>query len=77
MNGIRSVINDASASVTYLSESIDEINNIFQLLNIFVAIIAFITMTISFFLLLVSCKANISESSWELGVYRALGLTKS
>jgi hypothetical protein len=29
MNGIRSVINDASASVTYLSESIDEINNIF------------------------------------------------
>ena len=29
MNGIRSAIIDASASVTYLSDSISEINNIF------------------------------------------------
>ncbi len=34
-------------------------------------------MAISFFLLLTSCQANIRENSWEFGVYRALGLSKS
>lgn len=54
----------------------ESINSFFWLLNLFVLGIAVITMGISFFLLLVSCKTNIAENSWELGVLRALGLDK-
>ena len=34
-------------------------------------------MILSFFLILVSFWSNIKENSWEFGVLRALGLTKT
>jgi len=45
-------------------------------MQIFVTIIGFICLTLSFFLLLISTTANIKENLWELGVLRAVGLSQ-
>ena len=77
MNGIRSQIGgDKEASIIQLQSQLVSIKTFFYMLDIFVVVIAVITMVLSFFLLMVSCKTNIAENSWELGVLRALGLDK-
>lgn len=42
----------------------------------FIGIVGFISLTLSFFLLLISTTANIKENLWEFGVLRAIGLNK-
>ena len=44
--------------------------------RMFVAIIAFITLFIAFFLLMISTTANVQEAVWEYGVLRSIGVTK-
>jgi ABC-type antimicrobial peptide transport system permease subunit len=43
--------------------------------EIFIGIVGVISLTLSFFLLLISTTANIKENLWEFGVLRAIGLT--
>ena len=43
---------------------------------ILTAIVAFITLSIAFFLLLISMTQNINEAVWEYGVLRSMGITK-
>lgn len=64
-------------TVTDIITELQDVVEVFKLLDLLVLLIAGIAMAISFFLLLTSCQANIRENSWEFGVYRALGLTKS
>ena len=47
-----------------------------MVLNIFIAIIAVISLTLTFFLLLVSTRQNIRDNIWEYGVLRSMGFTK-
>ena len=47
-----------------------------MVLNIFIAIIAIISLTLTFFLLLVSTRQNIRDNIWEYGVLRSMGFTK-
>lgn len=54
--------------------SFDSITSIF---NIFVAIIAAISLFIAFFLLLVASTQNVNDAIWEYGVLRSMGMTKS
>lgn len=44
--------------------------------NIFVVIIAVISMAIAFFLLMISMSQNINQAIWEYGVLRSMGVTK-
>ena len=48
-----------------------------QIFNLFIAIIASISLFIAFFLLLISMTQNVTDASWEYGVLRSMGLTKS
>lgn len=48
----------------------------FFFINLFYLIVAFISIVLSFFLILVSFMSNVKENSWEFGVLRAIGLNK-
>lgn len=43
----------------------------------FVGVIGFISLTIAFFLLVVSTTSNIRENVWEYGCLRAIGISAS
>jgi ABC-type lipoprotein release transport system permease subunit len=47
------------------------------LLDIFNAAIAVICFSLALFQLIVSISANIRDNMWELGVLRAMGMTKA
>lgn len=47
-----------------------------SLINIVFNIVAMVGVLLSFFVLLLSFTANVRENSWQLGVMRAVGLTK-
>lgn len=56
---------------------VDNFQSVSNIFNIFVAIIAAISMFISFFLLLVASTQNVTDAIWEYGVLRSMGLTKA
>jgi len=51
--------------------------SITSIFNIFVAIIAAISLFIAFFLLLVASTQNVNDAIWEYGVLRSMGMTRS
>lgn len=55
---------------------VDETATTFGYINLFYIVVALISITLSFFLLLVSFISNVRENSWEFGVLRAVGLNK-
>jgi len=54
----------------------DAITNITVIFNVFIFLIGVITLTISFFLLLIATNQNVTEAIWEYGVLRSMGVTK-
>ena len=55
-----------------VEESLEQINKVF---NILIYIIGAISLTIAFFLLLISTTQNVKEAIWEYGVLRSMGIT--
>ena len=42
----------------------------------FFAIVAIITIILSYFLILLSFTSNVNDKSWEFGILRSIGLDK-
>ena len=59
------------------SEAVTSFDSITSIFNIFVAIIAAISLFIAFFLLLVASTQNVNDAIWEYGVLRSMGMTKA
>ena len=74
-NGIRSYFRDDLTLLLDRKDIHDSVVSNLALFQIFVGIVGFISLTLSFFLLLISTTANIKENLWEFGVLRAIGLT--
>jgi ABC-type antimicrobial peptide transport system permease subunit len=47
------------------------------LFNLFIALIALISLILTFFLLLIATRQNVRENIWEYGVLRSMGFTRS
>jgi ABC-type antimicrobial peptide transport system permease subunit len=74
-NGIRSFFESALTRLLEkkdIKDSVEQVNKIF---NIMVYIIGAISLTIAFFLLLISTTQNVKDAIWEYGVLRACGVT--
>ncbi|CAD8107345.1 unnamed protein product [Paramecium sonneborni] len=64
----------------YLFDSIsmtDTAQDFFSYLELFNIVVATIALILSFFLLLVSFIGNVRNTSWEIGILRAIGLTET
>ena len=75
-NGLRSFFLDDLTILLDNQVLHDSVASNLGMFQIFVGIVGFIALTLSFFLLLISTTANIKENLWEFGVLRAIGLTK-
>ncbi len=47
-----------------------------RVFNFFILLIGLISLTLTFFLLLVSTRQNVKDNIWEYGVLRSMGFTK-
>ena len=77
MNGIRNYFTDQTSFVLVKNDIVESFSSITDIFNIFVAIIASISLFIAFFLLLVASTQNVNEAIWEYGVLRSMGLKKA
>jgi len=76
-NGIRNFFQDQSSYVLIKQQIVDSFNSVTSIFNIFVAVIAAISLFIAFFLLLVASTQNVNDAIWEYGVLRSMGMTKA
>ena len=76
-NGIRAFFRDDLTLLLDRKEIHDSVQSNLDLFQVFVGVIGFIALTLSFLLLLISTTANIKENLWEFGVLRAIGLSKA
>jgi len=75
-NGIRNFFVSQTDYVLVKADVVEGFESIQSIFNIFVAIIAAISLFIAFFLLLVASTQNVNDAIWEYGVLRSMGLTK-
>jgi len=76
-NGIRGMFTDQKTVFTDTVQLINNLNSSMEVFNLFMALIALISLTLVFFLLLVSTRQNVRENIWEYGVLRSMGFTKA
>jgi ABC-type antimicrobial peptide transport system permease subunit len=76
-NGIRSFLRDDLSVVFDLEDLKASVQSSLDLFSLFSVIVGIIALILAFFLLLTSTSANIKENFWELGVLKAMGLSKS
>ena len=77
-NGIRNYFGEDSGTVMLIkADIVESFDGVTKIFNIFVAIISAISMTIAFFLLLVSSTQNVNDAIWEYGVLRSMGLKRA
>ena len=76
INGIRNYFQDQSSYILSKHDIVETFNSVNEIFNIFIAIIAAISLFISFFLLLIASTQNVNDAIWEYGVLRSMGLTK-
>lgn len=74
-NGVRSLMKGKASQVVTEAQIENSVHSVHMIFTVFVAIIAVISMTIAFFLLLISMRQNINSAIWEYGVLRSMGLT--
>ena len=55
---------------------LDSVNSIRVVLALFVLIVALISMSVAFFLLIIAMNQNIHQAIWEYGCLRSMGITK-
>jgi len=76
-NGLRSYLRDDLSVVFDLKDLQASVQSSLDLFSLFSIIVGIIALVLAFFLLLTSTSANIKENFWELGVLKAMGLSKS
>lgn len=76
-NGIRSFFRDESTFLLDVKTEQTAVGAALTVFNVMVIVIGAISLTLSFFLLLVSTTSNIRENVWEYGCLRAMGLTQA
>ena len=76
-NGIRNFLDDETSFILVTHDIVQSYEAVDKIFNLFTGIIATISLFIAFFLLLISMTQNVNEASWEFGVLRSMGLTKS
>ena len=59
------------------NDIVESFSSITEIFNIFVGIISAISLTIAFFLLLVSSTQNVTDAIWEYGCLRSMGVKRS
>ena len=74
-NGIRSTFANDMTILIDIKSTLQSVAGSMELFKIFVGVIGFISLTIAFFLLIVSTTSNIRENVWEYGCLRAIGIS--
>jgi len=79
INGMRSLFPEGAhqpimVDVVAIVESLKTVNLVFTFI---VGVIGFISLILTFFLLLVATTQNIKDNIWEYGVLRSMGVTKA
>eukprot|EP00916_Digyalum_oweni_P011718 GHVL01019485.1.p1 GENE.GHVL01019485.1~~GHVL01019485.1.p1 ORF type:complete len:1182 (-),score=200.61 GHVL01019485.1:1132-4545(-) len=76
------ILNDIRASVDRLTLVVDvtdvtkSVESGVDLLRVLFSVVVVVSLTLAFFLLWISTTGNIKENAWEIGVLRAVGLSK-
>jgi len=76
-NGIRALFRDQVTLFMDTVELVDQLKSTMVVFDIFIGLIALISLTLTFFLLLVSTRQNVRDNIWEYGVLRSMGFTKA
>lgn len=76
-NGMRALFRDQVTLFMDTTQLIDQLKSTMLVFDIFIVIIALISLTLTFFLLLVSTRQNVRDNIWEYGVLRSMGFTKA
>lgn len=76
-NGIRQTFKSQATLFMDTKQLIENLENIMGLFNFFILLIGLISLTLTFFLLLISTRQNVKDNIWEYGVLRSMGFTKS
>lgn len=76
-NGIRNYFIGQTNVIFVKHDTIQSFAAVQKIFSLFTAIIAAISLFLAFFLLLISMTQNVNDASWEFGVLRSMGLTKS
>lgn len=76
-NGLRNYFRSDLTLLFDMTQLVETSQQAFYFINLFYVIVAMISIFLSFFLILVSFTSNVRENSWEFGVLRAIGLSKS
>ena len=75
-NGLRNYFTNDLTFIFDVASLVANMQNAFFYIDFFFYLVSLISITISFFLILVSFISNVKENSWEFGVLRAIGLNK-
>ena len=75
-NTIQTLVDGQFSFVVDVVETTNSIQANLIFIDIFFVLVSVISISLSFFFTLVSFMSNISESSWEFGILRAVGLNK-
>ena len=76
MNGLKYYLDSEKSIVLDTNLILEGTSKTFFALRIFYSVIVIVSMTLTFFLLLVSLTKNVNEGKFEIGVLRAIGLSK-
>lgn len=76
-NGIRSYFRGDFTVLLDKEAALTTVDNSLVLFDLFVILVGSIALILAFFLLLISTTQNLTESIWEYGCLRAIGLTKT
>jgi ABC-type antimicrobial peptide transport system permease subunit len=76
-NGLRAFLRDDLSFVFDIEDMRATLSSSIALFDLFSLIVGIIALILAFFLLLTSTNANIRDNFWELGVLKAIGLSKS
>ena len=76
-NGIRAFFNDILTQLVEKETIVNSLNQVNSVFTILVWLIGAISLTITFFLLLISTTTNVKEAVWEYGVLRSMGVTRA
>lgn len=74
-DGIRSLFKSEQTFFINVHDEFDLLDNAFMSLDIFILLVALISIALTFFLLLVSTRQNVKDNIWEYGVLRSIGFT--
>mmetsp|Transcript_3667 Transcript_3667/g.2738 ORF Transcript_3667/g.2738 Transcript_3667/m.2738 type:complete len:247 (+) Transcript_3667:1190-1930(+) len=75
-NGLKAYFNSQTTILVDSNQLLTTIDATLSLLILLVAVVGFVALILTFFLLLISTNQNIKENVWELGVLRAIGLSQ-